>query len=179
MYMVMLVLDDPGRLDAVVDAWAGAGVSGATVFSIPVSRYLRLQGGAAPALADEKHPHSPQVAAADVPASRSSKEEVPQPKGAREMNLVLAIVQSEDADAVVGALLATGYRLTRINTAGGFLRRGNATLLIGVEPEKVDDVLQVIQANCRLRTEPRPPEAGIPMYGATVFVLEAARFVRV
>jgi len=31
MYMVMLVLDDPGRLDAVVDAWAGAGVSGATI----------------------------------------------------------------------------------------------------------------------------------------------------
>jgi hypothetical protein len=26
MYVVMLVLDDPARLDAVVDAWAGAGI---------------------------------------------------------------------------------------------------------------------------------------------------------
>lgn len=31
MYMVMLVLDDPARLDAVLDAWAGIGISGATI----------------------------------------------------------------------------------------------------------------------------------------------------
>jgi hypothetical protein len=31
MYMVMLVLDDPARLDAVVDAWAAVGISGATI----------------------------------------------------------------------------------------------------------------------------------------------------
>lgn len=31
MYMVTLVLDDPGRLDAVVDAWAAVGISGATI----------------------------------------------------------------------------------------------------------------------------------------------------
>lgn len=31
MYMVMLVLDDPARLDAVVDAWTAVGVSGATI----------------------------------------------------------------------------------------------------------------------------------------------------
>ncbi|MCX7669603.1 MAG: hypothetical protein N2439_05980 [Anaerolineae bacterium] len=29
--MVMLVLDDPARLDAVVEAWAAAGISGATI----------------------------------------------------------------------------------------------------------------------------------------------------
>ncbi len=31
MYMVMLVLDDPSRLDAVLEAWAGIGISGATI----------------------------------------------------------------------------------------------------------------------------------------------------
>jgi len=31
MYMVMLVLDDPAQLDAVVDAWAAVGISGATI----------------------------------------------------------------------------------------------------------------------------------------------------
>jgi uncharacterized protein YaaQ len=90
------------------------------------------------------------------------------------MDLILAIVQNEDADAIVRALLAPGYRVTRINTAGGFLRRGNVTLLVGAEPEKVDDVLGIIQANCRLRTEPSPPQAGVSTYGATVFVLETA-----
>lgn len=91
------------------------------------------------------------------------------------MNLILAILANEDADPVAGGLLAAGYRLTRLNTAGGFLRRGNVTLLIGVEPDKVDDVLRIIQANCRLRIEARPASEGMPMYSATVFVLEAAR----
>ena len=49
------------------------------------------------------------------------------------MNLVLTIVQNDDADQVVGGLLAAGYRVTRLNTAGGFLRRGNVTPLIGAE----------------------------------------------
>ncbi len=31
MYMVMFVLDDPTRLDAVIDAWTAIGISGATI----------------------------------------------------------------------------------------------------------------------------------------------------
>jgi len=94
------------------------------------------------------------------------------------MNLLLAIVQNEDADPVAGGLVAAGYRVTRLNTAGGFFRRGNVTLLIGVDAEKVDDVLKIIQANCRARAEARPVESGMPSYGATVFVLDTSRFVR-
>lgn len=94
------------------------------------------------------------------------------------MNLVLAILHNEDADPVAGGLLTAGYRITRLSTAGGFFRRGNVTLLIGVDAEKVDDVLQIIQANCRARTEARPLESGMPAYGATIFVMEANRFVR-
>ena len=76
----------------------------------------------------------------------------------------------------VHTLIAANHRLTRLNSAGGFFRRGNATLLIGVESAQVDNVLALIQANCRAQTEPNPPEKGMPMYGATVFVLDAAPF---
>lgn len=31
MYMIMLVLDDPDRLDRVLEAWQGAGIRGATI----------------------------------------------------------------------------------------------------------------------------------------------------
>lgn len=31
MYMIMLVLDDPGKLDKVLEAWAEVGVRGATI----------------------------------------------------------------------------------------------------------------------------------------------------
>jgi uncharacterized protein YaaQ len=98
--------------------------------------------------------------------------------GKPEMKLILTIIQNDDADPVSGGLLAAGYRVTRLNTAGGFLRRGNVTLLIGVEADQVDDALNIIQANCRARAEARPVESGMPSYGATAFVLEAARFVR-
>lgn len=93
--------------------------------------------------------------------------------------LVVAVVHSDDAGAVVNALLAAGQRLTRLNTAGGFFRRGNATLLIGVEEQLVDAVLALIQANCRPRIEPNPPHMGMPMYGATIFVLDASHYLRV
>jgi uncharacterized protein YaaQ len=95
------------------------------------------------------------------------------------MQLVLAIVQDEDANRVIDALTAADYRVTRINTVGGFFKRPNATLLIGVEPERVADVLSRIKNNCTPRQEPRPVKEGIPMYTATIFVLEAKQFMRV
>lgn len=135
-------------------------IGGATVFSFPVKRFARLQGGEVPIVSEET-----------PPSARAAK-------GADHMDLMLAIVQNEDADQVTQALLNAGYRLTRINTAGAFLRRGNATLLIGVEEKDVDDVLRIIQANCRRREEASPLSSGMPMYSATVFVLESSRFVR-
>jgi uncharacterized protein YaaQ len=142
-------------------------VGGAIVFTFPVRRFVRLRGGSAPRATDQLYPQ-PDRSTAERAANG----------GNPDMNLMLAILQNEDADPVAGGLLAAGYRVTRLNTAGGFLRRGNVTLLIGVDAEKVDDVLKIIQANSRTRAESRPVESGMPSYGATVFVLDADRFVR-
>lgn len=139
-------------------------VGGAAIFGLPIKRFLRLRGGAESPATD--------VTFELPPSEGRNASQALSWKGASPMNLVIAVIQNEDADQVVRALLAAGHRLTRINTAGGFLRRGNATLFIGVESGKLDDVLQIIQANVRPRTEATPPSAGIPMYGATVFVLE-------
>jgi hypothetical protein len=43
MYMIMLVLDDPNQLDEVVEAWQGAGVSGATILE-SMGAYRRQRG---------------------------------------------------------------------------------------------------------------------------------------
>ena len=93
------------------------------------------------------------------------------------MNLVLSVVQNEDAEPVTRALLAAGHRVTRINTAGGFLRRGNVTLLVGVDEAQVDDVLRIIGANCR--PQPQATSIEAPTHAATAFVLEASRFAQV
>lgn len=134
-------------------------VGGATVFSLPVARF--------------EHLHAQQAVTPPIqPAST-------QAEGVQPMNLVLAIVHNDDADAVTRALLATGRRVTRINTAGGFLRRGNVTLLIGVQPAEVDDVLHTIRHNCRPRTEAAGRTDQVTTAGATAFVLEASSFLQI
>ena len=52
------------------------------------------------------------------------------------MKLVTAIVHNEDAATLVDALLEKEYRATRFNSSGGFLKQGNATIILGVEDDK-------------------------------------------
>ena len=105
------------------------------------------------------------------------------------MQLVLAIVHSDDAPGLLDSLTKRSFRATRINTAGGFLKESNATILLGVDAERVDEVLSVIQSNCQTRTQyinPLPPvmEPGefympypveVQIGGATVFVMDVER----
>lgn len=105
------------------------------------------------------------------------------------MKLIISIVHSDDADQLTLALREAGFRSTKISTTGGFLREGNATILIGTEEDKVDAALSVIRQNCHTRTEyvnPLPPvmEPGelympnpveVQVGGATIFVLDVAR----
>jgi uncharacterized protein YaaQ len=108
------------------------------------------------------------------------------------MKLVTAIVHNEDASTLVDALLEKEYRATRINSSGGFLKQGNATILVGVEDDQVGAVLEIISDNCHARKQfvnPMPPimEPGefympypveVEVGGATVFVVPVERFER-
>ena len=108
------------------------------------------------------------------------------------MKLVVAIVHGEDAGALVDALLERQHRATRLQSSGGFLRQSNATILIGAEDDKVEEVLGVVRETCTSRTQvvnPMPPimEPGeffmpypleVEVGGATVFVLPVERYER-
>ena len=61
------------------------------------------------------------------------------------MKLLLSILDDRSASRVADALVAKRYGVTRINTVGGFLKRGNATLLVGVEDTQVDEAIQVMR----------------------------------
>ena len=63
------------------------------------------------------------------------------------MKLIIAILRDSDADDVTQALTDGEYRVTRIASTGGFLRRGVVTLLIGLEDSRVDDAIQVVRSN--------------------------------
>ncbi|MBI3973199.1 MAG: cyclic-di-AMP receptor [Chloroflexi bacterium] len=93
------------------------------------------------------------------------------------MKLVWAIVQNEDAGNAMKALNAKGYRATRINTVGGLLKRGNVTILAGVEPEQVDDVINTLREHCQARGASK--DAPAERARAVVFVLDAPGFLQV
>lgn len=106
------------------------------------------------------------------------------------MKLIVSIVHRDDADHLLSALQQAGYRSTKISTTGGFLREGNATVLIGTEESNLEGALTTIRENCHVRTEyvnplppvmepgelyvPRPVE--VQVGGATVFVLDVDRW---
>lgn len=108
------------------------------------------------------------------------------------MKLVIAVVQGKDVENLMAALRTAGYRATQINSAGGFLREQNVTVLLGVEDAQVPDVLRIIKANCYTRTQyvnpllpivesgefyvPNPIE--VQVGGANVFVLPVERYER-
>lgn len=84
------------------------------------------------------------------------------------MKLLCVIARDIDSDEIIHALVSHGYRVTRLASTGGFLRRGNVTLLIGVEEQQTGDVLEKIRDACL------PPEER--QHRATVFVLNLSRF---
>ncbi|MGC8634383.1 MAG: cyclic-di-AMP receptor [Candidatus Limnocylindrales bacterium] len=108
------------------------------------------------------------------------------------MKLVVAIVHGEDAGPLVDALVKREFRATRLHSSGGFLKQTNATIMLGVEDDRVDDVIAIVGEQCHARMQvvnPMPPimEPGefylpypveVEMGGATVFVLPVERFER-
>ncbi len=108
------------------------------------------------------------------------------------MKLIVAIVHNEDAGALVNALLERDHRATRLQSSGGFLKQSNATVIVGVDEDRVEEILGIIRENCTSRTQivnPMPPimEPGeffmpypleVEVGGATVFVLPVERFER-
>jgi len=108
------------------------------------------------------------------------------------MKLVITVVQGKDAEPLLEALTRRGYRATQINSAGGFLRESNVTLLIGVQDALVPDVQDVVRENCQSRTRfvnplmpiVEPGEFYVPnpvevlVGGATMFVVPVERYER-
>ena len=60
------------------------------------------------------------------------------------MKLALFVVDNNRVDGTVDALVAQGFRVTRLASTGGFLRRGNTTLLVGVDETDLDRAKNVV-----------------------------------
>lgn len=106
------------------------------------------------------------------------------------MKLVYAIVHDEDSPRLMAELNKAGYRVTKLNSSGGFLRSGNTTLMIGVEDDELENTLAVIRKysssrKAAINTNITPSSIGgayipypveVTIGGATVFVLNVEYF---
>jgi len=108
------------------------------------------------------------------------------------MKLILAVVNSKDRQAVLDALVEGGFNFTEIASTGGFLREGNATILLGAEEGQVTEAMRVIGEHARTREqfvsvvpptiEPSGATPSAPIEikvgGAIVFILHVERAER-
>lgn len=106
------------------------------------------------------------------------------------MKLVIAIVNRDDANTVTQNLSKNGFSSTKLASSGGFLLAGNITLLIGVQEEKVQQVIDIVReySHSRKQMIPGTNEIGmnymssipveVTVGGATVFVVDVERFER-
>lgn len=106
------------------------------------------------------------------------------------MKLILAVIQDQDSNRLLNALLKNQFRATKLASTGGFLKSGNTTFLIGTEDDRVDEALKIIKDNCQSRNQlvsPVSPIGGnanayisnsinVQVGGATVFIIPVEQF---
>lgn len=88
------------------------------------------------------------------------------------MKMIICILQDNDKDQVTKALNEEGFRVTVLPSTGAFFRRGNSTMLIGVEKDKVDKAIQVIKSSVSEQEDPN-------LKRATLFVVNVDNFAQV
>ena len=81
------------------------------------------------------------------------------------MKLILAVIRDIDGEPVIRTLIKAGYRVTRLASTGGFLRRGNITLMVGVNESEEQKVIDL------MREAVGPPEK--EQHRVTLFLLNA------
>ena len=110
----------------------------------------------------------------------------------RDKKIIYAIVSADDGNRVTDVLNDHRYSVTRLATTGGFLKKGNATLMIGTQDDKVDYAIELIRETCGKRQKiscdmPSPSigsmagnymtmPVSVETGGATIFVTDVERF---
>ena len=110
------------------------------------------------------------------------------------MKLIIAIVQDEDSSRLLSKLMQQGFGVTKLATTGGFLKAGNTTLLLGVEEERIQEAIQIIEKVCKSRKQTTSAPTAVTgvahgeystypvevtVGGATLFVLSIDQFMKV
>ena len=109
--------------------------------------------------------------------------------------MIIAILQNDDYHEVIQDLNAHGFYVTVLQSSGGFLKKPNATIMIGLNHERLEEAQELLKQYGR-RTEIEyqpatstvgmtvPPVAATPVPipvscgGIVLFVLDVDQFHR-
>ncbi|MBN1440631.1 MAG: cyclic-di-AMP receptor [Anaerolineales bacterium] len=87
------------------------------------------------------------------------------------MKLLICVIRDIDDPALTDRLTERGFRFTRIASTGGFLRKGNVTLLIGIPEDKLEEIVEIFRRTCC------PAESG--QNRAILFVVDSPVFEQI
>ena len=109
-------------------------------------------------------------------------------------DLILAILQKDDFDETSAELAHNGIFMTRLSSSGGFLRKENVTIMIGVEHERREEVMEILKRTAGRRQKmtygmpsPSPdmyrvgtaaPPVQVTGGGVTVFTMKLEGFTK-
>jgi uncharacterized protein YaaQ len=102
-------------------------------------------------------------------------------------DLLIAVVQGQDADIAIESLIDAGFGVTRLPSVGGFLGRKSATLMIGVSDDRRKEAVAILDRNCRKRVAfiampmensplPMPAPTPVTVGGASIFSIKVDHF---
>ncbi len=107
------------------------------------------------------------------------------------MKLVIGIINNDDANDLLAEITKASFQATKLSTSGGFLKMGNVTVLVGVEDDKVEQVVEIFKACCSRRTQmipTTPPFLGegfisaspveVTIGGATLFIVDVDKMIK-
>ena len=67
--------------------------------------------------------------------------------------LVLAVIHEEDYEGVVTALNQHGFFVTKLSSSGGFLRKKNTTILVGVDAHRYVELMDILKGRAGKRNK--------------------------
>jgi uncharacterized protein YaaQ len=107
------------------------------------------------------------------------------------MKLVIAIVSNDDSSSLMKELVKKKYFVTKLASSGGFLKKGNTTLMIGARAEDIDAIIKIITDFSKTRNELVPssviseygilqsPPIEVTVGGATLFIIDVEKFMKI
>ena len=97
------------------------------------------------------------------------------------MKMVMVVVPANTAENVLDALVNSGHTATYAETRGGMLRQSQYSLFIAVRKEQLEEVIEIIKANCHtqveMKTHPSNVQQGSERQAITAEIGGAIAFV--